>query len=109
MSETEWPRYLVPEPHYLHALGVISLNYNTYEHQLFAIFLHHLREAGVPGSFSEFIFNEFNMQQKTEAIKKSYQSFEKDPAVLEAVDHLLLHFNWCFEARNLLLHAHSPQ
>jgi hypothetical protein len=28
-------------------LGVISLNYNTFEHYLFAIFAHHLQRMGV--------------------------------------------------------------
>ena len=42
MPETSdnWPApaYRVPSAKYLHALGVISLNYNTFEHYLFAIF-----------------------------------------------------------------------
>jgi hypothetical protein len=83
MPETSdnWPApaYRVPSAKYLHALGVISLNYNTFEHYLLAIFAHHLQRMGVSGAFGEFVFHEFNMQR---AIKECYQRHEKDPETL---------------------------
>lgn len=85
---------------------MISLNYNTFEHYLFAIFAHHLQRMGVSGAFGEFVFHEFNMQQKIRAIKECYQRHEKDPETLKTIEHLMEHFNWCFTTRNLVLPAH---
>lgn len=110
MSGTnEWPAYEAPPKDHMHALGVISVNYNSFENVLYAIFRNPLISNGVPDKLSEYVFSEFNRQQQVEAMRVVFASYEKDPEIIDRITHLLAYFHWCYEARDTLMHAHHDK
>jgi hypothetical protein len=48
------PHYSPGPPEHLHAFGVISTVYNSFEDSIFAIYRHHLDVLKVPYQLSEF-------------------------------------------------------
>src|SRR5690242_18073556 len=98
MSADEWPKpkYDAPSKDKMHALGIISLNYNSFEHTLFAIFRSNL-VGKLDDKFLEFLFGEFNRQQQVESIRMAFSTTESDPEVKDCVQHLLSYFHWCYE------------
>ena len=101
------PNYSAPPVELMHALGIASLNYNSFEHVLFAIFRVHLLDRNVPSEFSGFIFGELNRQQQIQALKEVFETCEKDPIVIERISDLLAFFSWAAQARDMLMHSHQ--
>jgi hypothetical protein len=107
----EWPTYYVGEPDHLHALGVISNNYNEFEAQLYLVFMHHLDKSidDFPQELSEMFYFTAPENKRLEYIERLFAIYEKDLNVLACLSALLKHFQWCSETRNTLIHAkHSP-
>jgi hypothetical protein len=106
-SNIPWPSaYNVGPRDHLHALGVISNNYNEFESELFMLFSHHLQ---IPQSVYELFYFSTTECKRLEFIKETFASLEKDSEVTKCVIDLIAYFQWCSEVRNTLLHAmHSP-
>ncbi|HZL32271.1 MAG TPA: hypothetical protein VFC54_14595 [Pseudolabrys sp.] len=106
-SEDNWPKW-----HHrkgpaksLHALGVISSNYNIFESALFGLFEHHLEIRGVSAEFSKDVYWGMAENQRSAGITKIFTLHEKDQATIDCVEKLLLYFGWCKDSRNKLVHA----
>jgi hypothetical protein len=55
-SDDSWPNYSTAGKEYLHALGIITLNFNKFESAIFRLFSHHLERMNVAsGSAGVFI------------------------------------------------------
>jgi len=102
-----WPRphYNVPPKDHLHAVAVISLNYNIFKGGLFGLFRHHLEVSGMHRTLVERLYGALGGADHGQAIRDVFTFYEKDPAVIDRVEHMLAYFQWSFEARNLLMHS----
>jgi hypothetical protein len=101
-SDDMWPlpNYGTGPTKHMHALGVISLNYNTFEAALrFILNLY------VPNETTDFFFDQWNNEERCAAIRHFSQREEKDAEVMDRIDHLLKHFSICNENRNHLMHS----
>ncbi|MBX9711421.1 MAG: hypothetical protein K2X60_10340 [Xanthobacteraceae bacterium] len=108
MSESDsWPRptYNVPPKDHLHAMSVVSINFNQFEAGLFSLFRHHLERREIPLPVLETIYGNIGGSDHGETIKQIFLYFETDPAVIGHVDHVLSYFQWCYESRNILMHS----
>lgn len=106
-SEDTWP-----EPNYnpgpakhLHALGVVSVTYNAFEEGLVSLYRHHLLKANLPIELIDLYYFQLDEGRRLRAIKSIFKKDEKNPEVIKAVENVLDYFNWCWDARNKLLHA----
>jgi hypothetical protein len=106
------PNDLWPEPNYdpgphkhLHALGVISNNYNAFESDIFGFFRHYLELKGITRKTTEFLYGEMNERQRLNAIRFIIDEYETDQSAHAAISKLITYFEWCIEIRNTLLHA----
>ena len=84
----------------VHALGVISLNFNMYEAAL-QVFL----EFYIDKATADFLFDKMSNERRVEAIHHFVSLKEKDPKIVELVEHSLSHYAKCFQNRNSLLHS----
>lgn len=91
----------------MHALGIVSINYNSFEHGLLAIFRHHLDAKNVPENFSDFVFGKANREVQVAMIREIFDQCESDWAVKDCVEHLLSYYAWCYQSRDLLMHSHQ--
>jgi hypothetical protein len=111
-SNDNWPMpdYSVGPTKHLHAVGVITTLYNSFESSVSVFFRHHLDLLKVPQKVTEFMFHELNEQKRLEALGLVFTNCEKDPDTLAVILNLLEYFQWCWDARNKLAHAeHYPK
>jgi hypothetical protein len=111
-SNDNWPMpdYSVGPTKHLHAVGVITTLYNSFESSVCVFFRHHLDLLKVPQKVTEFMFHELNEQKRLEALRLVFTNCEKDPDTLAVILNLLEYFQWCWDARNKLAHAeHYPK
>jgi hypothetical protein len=94
-----WPRYLTGPEDHLSALGVISLNFNLYEHSL-AVFLEEHLSKEVAAYLSDRLTNE----QRSHLIRLLMKT-DPEPQVYAEVEFVLRHFATCAENRHNLLHS----
>jgi hypothetical protein len=108
-SDDKWPEFTFsPGPEKcLHAIGVISACYNSFERILFHIYLHHLDRKKFPRRLCELYYLSLAEDHRTEAIKYVFQTLEKNKKIKETIDNLLKYFRWCWSVRNLILHAET--
>src|SRR5262249_3850326 len=66
---------------------------------------HHWRDQNAPDDLIDLYYYSLNEEKRLEAIRSSFDKFEPDPGVKEAIRNLLQYFQWCRDARNKLLHA----
>jgi len=101
-SDDTWPLpdYGTGPTKHVHALGVISLNFNMYEAAL-QVFL----EFYIEKSTADFLFEKMSNERRVEAIRHFVSLSEKDPKIVELVEHCLAHYVKCFQNRNTLLHS----
>jgi hypothetical protein len=99
-AQDSWPRYHAGPEDHLHALGVISVNYNMIE-SLIATLLQYY--AG--SESSDFFFDRINNHERLEAIDHFASLKERDPKVLSIVRYLLSYFSICTGNRNILMHS----
>ena len=108
-SEDIWPTYNVGKPEHLHALGVISLLFNSFERGMDELFHFHPHRQGVPAEFADYFFYNLADEKRLNAVKFVFDRYEADDAVKNVIRNLIDYFNWCHQARNMLLHAeHYP-
>lgn len=105
-SPTSWPRYHTgPEAH-MHALGVISVNYNLYENNLFGVFAYPIvfRSRLMRFDACARLYGDLNTETRFKVMRSIFET-EDDQDLRESVDHLIHHFGVCAEKRHLLLHS----
>jgi hypothetical protein len=102
-----WPKpaYDAGPAQHLHALGVVSIVYNTFEFALFDVFAHHLRIREIANPTIEHLYWGVADNQRTAAIEKIFATHEKDEFVIKTVSKLIDLFSWCYETRNKILHS----
>jgi hypothetical protein len=91
--------------HHMHALGVISVNYNDLEHTLYMLFHYFLNDyqSKVPALLFPRLSNDRRLDYMREFCK-SYHSGEQKGAI----DRFLDGFDICAYNRNVLAHASIP-
>jgi hypothetical protein len=96
-----WPQplYKSAPPKQLHALGVISLNFNLLEASLYV-----LLEQFMPPSAVAHFFHEMSNEKRLHALRQFSES-NADPDVAERVEAVCNYFAICAENRNLLMHS----
>jgi hypothetical protein len=86
---------------HLHALGVITLNYNSLESTFYSLFCEYL---GVSPS-TAVLFSQFKNNFRLDTFKVVVSQYEKDPVVVDAVGYFAGCFNICADNRNILMHS----
>jgi hypothetical protein len=104
-SEDIWPKpaYETAPPKHLHALGVISLNFNLFETSMYV-----LLEQFMPESAVAYFFHEMSNEKRMSALRAFSQS-HADPDITERIDSICTYFSICAENRNLLMHSRIEQ
>ena len=105
MTAPDWPSYETGPPDHMHALGVISVNYNAFEGAFFALFRHHIVRVGLDIDVAWNIWSKLQGGPKQDCLKSVFEKHEKDPEIFGHISHLLDYFNVCDQNRNTLLHA----
>jgi hypothetical protein len=106
MSEWPEPAYPTAQKDHLHALGVITLNFNNLESVLFRIFSHHMEEDSKIGiELAWQLWTLLQDAKRAPAIRYVYSAREKDPAVVDHIEHGLKYFHCCETNRNHLFHS----
>jgi hypothetical protein len=95
-----WPSYPTGPKDHLHALGVISLNFNLYEMSLGVFFERHF-----PKPIAEHIFQKMTNEERISLIQKLADIYEADPIGKTEIEYALTHFQICAENRHNLLHS----
>jgi hypothetical protein len=106
----EWPStYNVGPRDHLHALGVISNNYNEFESALFVLFILQLDAQKMPRELIHHFYFSISENRRLEYIQQVCIAYESDPNVVAYVNDIIKYFEWCSEARNTIMHAkHEP-
>jgi hypothetical protein len=101
MSDLEynWPRYPTGPKLHLEALGVISLNFNLYEHSLVIFF-----EEFFDKTVAAFLFDKLSNVDRAAMIRILMRA-DPEPEFASEVEYLLRHFAICAENRHSLLHS----
>jgi hypothetical protein len=99
-AEFVWPVYKTGPNKHLHALGVISVNYNLFEFALSDVLKHYAGE-----DVSKFFFERINNEERIEAIRHFVKAKERDAAILTLMDNLTTYFSACSNNRNILMHS----
>jgi hypothetical protein len=64
-----------------------------------------LLELYIPKATAAFLYDNKPNEQRIRTIRHFAQQNEKDPALLELIEHLLLFFGRCHENRNIVMHS----
>jgi hypothetical protein len=110
-TDDNWPspEFAVGQHKHVHAIGVISLLTAQFERSVDGFHAHHWRDQNAPDDLIDLYYYSLNEEKRLEAIRAAFNKFERDPAVRQAIENLVLYFKWCRDARNNLLHAeHYP-
>jgi hypothetical protein len=99
-AQYPWPNYHAGPERHLHALGVISVNYNLFE-SLIATLLQYY--AG--DKTSDFFFDRMSNQERLDAIRHFAYLKEENGNVLALIEYLLSYFSTCTDNRNILMHS----
>ena len=81
-------------------IGLISLNYNLFESTLQYIMW---RYTSI--ETTNFFFAKWSNEDRTAAIRHFAGQSEKEPEVLDRIDHLMTYYAICAENRNILMHS----
>jgi hypothetical protein len=100
-----WPHYHSGPSKHVHALGVLSLEFNSFEASFFALFSHHLQTRGIPPDTLWVMFSQLHESKYESVIRGLFEQYESDKAVLDHIDHVFKHFHKCNDSRNTLLHS----
>ena len=94
---------------HLHALGVISITFSAFERSIDDLYAIHPRQERLPDKLIEMFYFGLSEEARVIAIREVFAIYEKDSAIIAAVNNVLDYFVWCRDARNKLLHAeHYP-
>jgi hypothetical protein len=100
--DDRWPAYAVGPVKHLHALGVLALNFSFYEGAMVIPF-----EEYIPKPLAKYLFDMLNNQERLNTIRELVGTFERDPVMIDHIDHLLMHFSECIKNRHMLMHART--
>jgi hypothetical protein len=89
------PKYSTAGDKHLHALGVITLNFNNFEFLLFRLFSHHLERMKVDIKIAWNLYSLLQDAKKTKAIEYIFSVYETDPIMIGHVTHIISYFNNC--------------
>jgi len=113
MSDTDdkWPLpdYNPGPPKHLHAIGVISMNYNAYERAIYSLYTFHLYRKDVPAQIIEHYFFNLSERLQLDAIRQVFLGYERSKKVLAVLESNLKYFDWCWHVRNSVLHSYRHQ
>ena len=101
MSEP-WPKYPIPSPDHLTALGVISTNWNTLELVLYMLLFSFL---DAPRDTAQAVFHSLGNVARTDLLLTMLRRNAIDREIIDRVEHFVKAYNICRENRNWLLHA----
>ena len=101
-SEESWPlpNYDPGKPKHLHAVGVISMNYNAFERTLYSLYRLHLDRKKIPLRLGELYYFTLNEQSRLAAIRAVFDEYERNEKVREVAESSLKFFDWCSNVRN---------
>ena len=109
MSDVEdtWP---VPDhnagkPKHLHAIGVLSMNFNQYERGLYLLYKFHLSKKRLPRGIIELYYFSLSERLRLAAIQNVFEEFERSDKVKAVLDSNLKFFDWYSQVRNSILHC----
>ena len=91
MAAENWPlpRYAAASKAQMHALGVVMMNFNTFEYALFSLFAHPLVVRGINETIAWNIYSQTQESNQQVIIKYLYMMTEKDKEVLDRVEHVV--------------------
>lgn len=101
----DWPAYATGNVRHMHALGVISVNYNLFENSLYGLFAFPLLRAGILHADSSQLFRRLSNEQRIDFIRRGFTHGEPEDAVKDRIGHLIKYWGACFENRNHLMHS----
>jgi hypothetical protein len=101
-----WPHYATGPKDHMHALGVISVNFNLFETSLIAIFAQPFIRAGVPRDECSRLFGGYSNEQRLDVMRTMYRGRGWSDEARDHIEHLIGYWSACFQNRNLLMHAH---
>jgi hypothetical protein len=104
MADPEWPAYDTGPHDHMHALGVISVNYNLFERSLFRLFDHYVSDRLIYEERS-YWFRSYDNEQRIAAIQFFSNMWEQEQEVRDCLDHLVRYWFVVTEKRHLLLHS----
>lgn len=107
VEQDNWPLpdYPTAGAKHVHAMGVISLNYNNLEFALFRLFGHHLERNDVPIATAWTLYSQLQESRRPQALRSIFRTSESDEIVRTHVDHAIDVFNICKDNRNWLFHS----
>jgi hypothetical protein len=95
-----------PGGHYhLHALGVISIAFASFERSIDSLYNYQGQNQNIPLELCHLYYFSLNEEKRIEAIRLMFGTYEKSDAVKTAVNNILGYFQWCRHVRNQILHA----
>jgi hypothetical protein len=89
---------------HLHAIGVIANRFNSFERGMFDLYSMYT-EKRFTRELSDFLFLALNERTRAEALTKVVHAFEKSRKALAFFDSLSSYFEWCWNARNQIIHS----
>ena len=98
----KWPAYGVGPEKHLHALGVITVNYNRLEMALDRLLYMYLGASREPYCH---IFKALNLHSQTALFNLCISQEESDPALRDGLLYFCACFLICAENRNTLMHS----
>jgi hypothetical protein len=99
------PDYGPDKPLHVHALGVIALNFVSFERCMEYLLLEKAREANVWGELAKQYFLKLSEEQRMQTISGLFLEHEKDNREVDLVKNIIEYFNWCRHCRNTLMHS----
>ena len=99
------PKYNPGSPKHLHALGVIAVTYAGFQRSIDNLYAFHPRQQKLPDELINLYYFSLSEEKRTEAIRKVFDTYEKNDAVKTAIKNVLDYFLWCKNARDQILHA----
>jgi len=106
-EELVWPLpgYNPGPRDHLHAIGVISVTFASFQASLDALYRSQAVRQNIPEALADLSYFALSEDKRIEAIKIIFATSEKDAGVIAAVENLLAYFRWCRDCRNHILHA----
>jgi hypothetical protein len=100
-SDDPWPsqKFGTGPTKHLHALGIITLNFNLLEAALYLLLEQFMSEAAV-----DYFFLKMSNEERMGALRH-FSASNGDPDITERIEFICTAFSICAENRNLLMHS----
>jgi hypothetical protein len=102
MDAIAWPSYDSGPSDHVHALGVVSVNYNHLEWVLWTFHIHYLRAHH---SITSLIFQKTPTNVRLQILGQLAAHTVTDPEMREHIEHFIKGYNLCANNRNVLMHS----